>query len=788
MTTTSPEAAPKAPVSTLPTVSFAELARVLDSPEGKKILALCQKRHVQAGDVICRLDGEPDGMYLIVSGQVASYKRASTHQPLPVEIQHVGDLFAAFALQGDTRISMRVRAITDTDLLLFPKQVFGGKQLPHWPGLQKAVLDFGKLAAGKRAFAEALRSLMVFSDASFRYALQLVKAADLLEIPAGTTLFKQGDKATALYYVARGELRVSRNVEGVGEVLIQYFKRGAIAGTVAVTTGLPEFTTVFAEEPATLIAIPIDEISKVIQASPALMRAMGSEEMRPKAGAGFVTIPPSYKVRGQVTLLTSDEPGAPLSALTELLAMTLVNDFQDHVVVVRPVKAPAGTAPAAPKNPGLSSTSEFQAVNMQGGVLYLDVPIPDGADAAPILQEALHGMRHRHDFVFLDLMDRGPELRRSLAPFVGKLIHLSRNPLDARVPPEFVTTQTLYTALLDPPPSAPLPPNVWRKYPYGTVRVRLDLRALAGLRPDDTALARLSAQDREAFSRWGRAVSERRVGIALGGGGSYGFAHVALMRAMRAAGIPIDMVSGTSFGSVVGAFYCAAGLPGLDYLVEKGGSATPALLGGYLSSELLALWVQNQVRAIVGNKKPTLQDLEVPLFPVSTDISDGTEFVLSVGTLGDGVRTSGAFPVAFTPVTYDDGTRCVDGGFINNVPASVLVPEGADLIIASNSIATPHTMLSQPMFKGTVGRLLHEFNPFERAADVLRAAFVLFHTNGDRECELAQVTFVPDPILVSPSNWSAGKRICDKAAPQVEEAMDQIKSRWTQMTARHAIP
>ena len=67
-----------------------------------------------------------------------------------------------------------------------------------------------------------------------------------------------------------------------------------------------------------------------------------------------------------------------------------------------------------------------------------------------------------------------------------------------------------------------------------------------------------------------RALTDRTVGLALGGGGAWGYAHVALIREIAKRGVPIDMVAGYSFGALVGAYYCSKGLAGLETLVARG--------------------------------------------------------------------------------------------------------------------------------------------------------------------------------------------------------------------------
>src|SRR5262249_55335990 len=107
-------------------------------------------------------------------------------------------------------------------------------------------------------------------------------------------------------------------------------------------------------------------------------------------------------------------------------------------------------------------------------------------------------------------------------------------------------------------------------------RVRLDLPAIAALStlearaPARRPLDLLPEAARQSFARWARAVTWRRVGVGLGGSGAWGCAPVALMKQLEERGVPIDLVGGSSSGSLMGAFYSVLGRAGLDLAVERG--------------------------------------------------------------------------------------------------------------------------------------------------------------------------------------------------------------------------
>src|ERR1700679_175730 len=80
----------------------------------------------------------------------------------------------------------------------------------------------------------------------------------------------------------------------------------------------------------------------------------------------------------------------------------------------------------------------------------------------------------------------------------------------------------------------------------------------------------LPAAGRETLGRWARALTRRRVGLAFGGSGSWGYASAALSLELCARGVPVDLVAGASSGALIGAYLCAAGVEGVARVIENG--------------------------------------------------------------------------------------------------------------------------------------------------------------------------------------------------------------------------
>lgn len=182
-----------------------------------------------------------------------------------------------------------------------------------------------------------------------------------------------------------------------------------------------------------------------------------------------------------------------------------------------------------------------------------------------------------------------------------------------------------------------------------------------------------------------------RIGIALGGGDARGFAHVGVLKALEAHGVPIDIVAGTSAGSVVGALY-ASGLNAIQInklaLTMDQSSisdwATPWRSRGLLQGVAL----QNFINASVGNRP--IEKLSKPLGVVATDLMSGDAILFQRGNTGLAVRASCSVPSVFDPVQIGDH-QYVDGGLVSPVPASSARKMGADFVIAVDISSRPET-------------------------------------------------------------------------------------------------
>ena len=182
----------------------------------------------------------------------------------------------------------------------------------------------------------------------------------------------------------------------------------------------------------------------------------------------------------------------------------------------------------------------------------------------------------------------------------------------------------------------------------------------------------------------------KKIGLALGGGAVLGAAHIGVIRALEEMNVEISYVTGTSIGAFVGALYAfgytskdieeiALKLSWMDIsglALFESGLLSNAKLGDLLGESL-------------GEKK--IEDADIPLAVLATDITNGDKVVLDKGPVAKAVMASTCIPGVFGPVKFDD-KLLVDGGIVENIPIDTVRNMGADYVIAVdlNAIKTYH--------------------------------------------------------------------------------------------------
>jgi NTE family protein len=250
-----------------------------------------------------------------------------------------------------------------------------------------------------------------------------------------------------------------------------------------------------------------------------------------------------------------------------------------------------------------------------------------------------------------------------------------------------------------------------------------------------------------------------RVGLALAGGFARGIAHIGVLRVLREADIPIDVIAGTSVGALIGAAFCG-GTP-LEEMERIGATTTFTDFGRWTPS-WLGLATNQRMEKYLARFTPvkSFEELAIPLAIATTDINAGVSVYYTRGPVAQPLRASCAYPGLFVPIQIE-GRTLVDGFLTAPVPVEGALLLGADIVIAvyleGSNIEQPRT------FTDVLSR---SFTIIQRHTDLT------WRQQADVIIEPDVTPFVWDDFSKTPDMVAAGAAAALAALPAIRAAIN----------------
>jgi len=209
-----------------------------------------------------------------------------------------------------------------------------------------------------------------------------------------------------------------------------------------------------------------------------------------------------------------------------------------------------------------------------------------------------------------------------------------------------------------------------------------------------------------------------KIGLALGGGGLKGYAHLGVLRVFERIGLQLDYLSGTSIGGVVASLYALDHGP--DAIADILDAAAGMLVRPAVSTRSLLSDAQLRRYLRSQGEHVRFEDLRVPLALLAVDILSGSEVVFRSGLVWPATLATVAIPGLF-PAQSIGPYWLVDGGVLNPVPADVVADMGADTVIAVRLRSEPPTGRSEGRGEAPSGPPPSVLEVISRSLDLLQA-------------------------------------------------------------------
>jgi NTE family protein len=556
----------------------------------------------------------------------------------------------------------------------------------------------------------ALAAVSLFAALSEHEQRTLAGSADVRTFHRGEVLFRTGDDSSSVHVVVTGEVDVTTSGGVATPRQVRRLGPGELFGELGVLLGRTRTATVTAARPTTTLELRADAFRQAITVNP-----LALEQVSTMIASRLVSTTRGDRTNNTPRIvLVTGEPRVPGRSLVAATITAMLHDVTDRTsvwleLVDRPPSPDRSESDAISLETLITDPTSIPSgpTGWAGGTRHLRVAAPIGPDSIAHLGEALDRLRARFTFIVVDVPDSW-ELPGAVGADLGDaVVHVTHRVTLAPAP---TGARRLLVLNLHDSRAHTVPLN------HNEPVVMRSESSIVGLPPETAAEQLLIDQwapTSRALRRLVRTLLGSTVGLALGGGAAFGLAHVGVLEVLDDNTIPVDLVVGTSMGSIVATGY-AAGIPSgeIHAAAERIGRSVKSFAGmvdlnpttpGVLSGRRL----QRTFAPLLGSIE-RFDDLAIPCQTVAADIETGERVSIGSGRLEDAFRASSSIPLLVAPWLHR-GHVLVDGAIVDPVPAEVTREMGADLAIAVNVV--PHLRKGVTNVISRVVRNVSNVNP-----------------------------------------------------------------------------
>ena len=534
----------------------------------------------------------------------------------------------------------------------------------------------------------------------------LAAGAEQVALQRGDVLMRQGEPSDVLFFVLSGRFTV--HVDGIAEPIAE-IAQGQPIGEIGFFGGLPRTATVIALRDSRVLAITRERFAEVSASAPGLRDTVTvSLARRLAAKVGLPAVRHPAVMRTVAVVPAGD---APLS--------------QSFVELLRAVLRSAGGA--------------MVLTGREIAARFPDVPLDDAA-----ISNWLDALEIDSDFVVYVADD-------ALTDWTRKCIRQA----------DAVLLVAAAGAAVEPNPSelmafAVLPPSARRLVLLHPARSQIVAGTSAWLGSRDVFMHHhVALQDTADVRRLLRFLTGRALGFVAGGGGALGSAHLGAYKAFCEAGAEFDMLGGTSVGAaMMAAFACGVDAERVDegtrniFVKSRAFRRLTLPRYGLIDHKVFDRALRSEYGDVL------IEDLWMPYFAVSSNLSEHRLSIHRRGLLWQAVRASGSIPGILPPFYTADGEMLVDGALMDNVPLAPMkvLKTGPNVVVMLGSDAPTRYAVDYDAIPGPRELMAAMLNPFSRrrlppAPGILQVIMLSMMANRPSGLELGDSDILIRPEL-----------------------------------------
>ncbi|XP_034155839.1 patatin-like phospholipase domain-containing protein 6 isoform X3 [Pangasianodon hypophthalmus] len=627
--------------------------------------------HAKAGAVLARQGDQDVSLHFVLSGCLHVYQRMIDKQEdVCLFVTQPGEMVGQLAVLTGEPLIFTVRALRDCTFLKISKS------------------DFYEIMREQPSVVLSAAHTVAIRMSPF--VRQMDFAIDWMAVEAGRALYRQDDQSDCTYIVLNGRLRsVIRKANGKKELVGEY-GRGDLIGVVEALTRQPRATTVHAVRDTELVKLPEGTLNNIKRRYPQvvtrLIHLLGQKILgnlqQPRG-------PFSGSALGLPSMASSPDVTNPASNLSTVAVLPVCDEVPINAFNLELSHALSAIGPTLlltsdiiRERLGASALDSIHEYRLSGWLAQQEdinriVLYQTDSSMTPWTQRCI---RQSDCILIVGLGDQEPTL--------GQLEQMLEN----------TAVRALKQLVLlhredGPGPSRTVEWLNMRSWCSGHLHLKCPRRVFSRRSP--TRLREMyekvfekTADRHSDFSRLARVLTGNSIALVLGGGGARGCSHVGVIKAMEEAGIPIDLVGGTSIGSFIGALYAEE--RSAVRVKQRAREWSKAMNSVFktvldLTYPITSMFSGSAFNTSISNvfEEKQIEDLWLPYFNVTTDITASSMRVHKDGSLWRYVRASMTLSGYLPPLCDPkDGNLLMDGGYINNLPADIARNIGAKTVIA----------------------------------------------------------------------------------------------------------